>query len=357
TGRPPAADDAPARGVRRYRTGPLREITHVLLLLLGLTLGGTLGFRLIEGADWLDCLYMAVITLTTVGFEHTVVPGPNGKIFIICYLMVGLGAFSYSAFQLGQWIVNSQLRLVLERRKMEKKTARMEGHHIVCGLGRMGTTICEYLQQRGRPFVVIDHDEEQLIRICSERSWVYLAGDATSDETLLAAGIERARSLATVLATDADNVYVVLSARLLNEKLQIVSRALDEKAIEKMERAGANRVISPFSSGAVRIARCMINPGIEDFLEVNVARNSQLELAELLMDESNPWVGSRLKELNLDSHGLVVVGVRRADGTCYVPPDGSTVILVDDTLFTFGSSDALNSVMAQSDQYPESGSG
>ena len=330
--------------------GPFREIAGILLLLLLLTLTGTIGIRLIEGADWLDCLYMAVITLTTVGFEHSVQPSRVGKVFIIVYLMVGLGAFSYSAFQLGRWMVNSQLRSLLEKRKMEKLINQLHDHHIVCGLGRMGTTICEYLQRRGRQFVVVDLDEERLSRICPERGWLHLAGDATQDQTLLAAGIERSRSLASVLATDADNVYVVLSAHLLNESLQIVARAMDQSAIEKMERAGATRVISPFSSGAVRMARFMVNPGIEDFLEIEVAPDSRLELAEVQLDDGSPWINSRLSELCLEQQGLMVVGVRHASGDCSVPPDSTMVIAAGDTLFTFGSSDALNTMMTAAER-------
>lgn len=334
---------------KRPSAQPLRRISLIFSLLLGLTIIGTVGLYLIEGADLLDCLFMAVITLTTVGYSDMIGLSPRGKVFIICYLVMGLGVFTYSAFSLGQWIVTVQMRGLWEKRRMERAISKLSGHYIICGMGRMGETIACYLSERNKPFVAIDIDEERLKDCCQERNWLFLHGDATDDEVLKAAGVMRAKSLASVLPTDADNVYVVLSARMLSTPLQIVVRAGDEKAVQKLEHAGATRVISPFSTGAVKIARFMISPSIEDFLEIADAHGADLELADVQIGPGSPYIGKRLMETDLRERGVMVIGIRRADGERLMPPPGTAVIREGDSLFVFGSSAAVNSMIGESE--------
>lgn len=322
----------------------LITIASLLSTLMGI---GTLGFRFFSGLNWIDSLYFSVITLTTVGFSDPPNLGPGGKLFVIFYLIIGLGVFSYSVFQVGAAIVNAELRKMFERRKMQKRIDEFRNHYIVCGLGRMGRTICSYLQERHKTFVVIERDAARAEKLCKELEWPYVLGDATDDEVLRQAGIERARSLASVLPTDADNVYVVLSARMLNSGLQIVARAGDDKAVEKIERAGASRVISPFSSGAVKIARIMISPAIEDFLEVAHHRGADWELADVQIGESSPYVGKQLKETDLREKGIIVIGINRAGGEQILGPPGTAEIRAGDSLFAFGSAAAVGRMVGE----------
>ncbi len=328
----------------------MRRLLFSLSLLLSFTVIGMVGFRIAEGWDWLQCLYESVIIMTTVGLSATKQAELRDvtKAFIIVYLILGIGVFIYCASQLGQYLVNLQLSGLLERRKMDRMIERMSGHYVICGFGRMGKEICRYLESRRKPFVIIDHDVTQLETECRERNWPYLSGDATDDAMLVKAGIHRAKSLATVLPTDADNVYVVLTARLLNDKLQIIARASDEKAIDKLQRAGASRVVSPFTSGAVKIARFMLNPSIEDFLEVTDDRGSQLELADVMISANSPYVGKQLIETDLRERGIMVIGIRRANGERLMPPPGSAEIRVGDSLFAFGSSQSVNEMITVS---------
>ena len=323
----------------------LRRLGLIISFLLLLTTVGMIGLRLITGASWLDCLYMTVITLTTVGFSEAVPLDDAGKAFIIVYLVLCLGIFTYSAFQLGQWIVNAELRSVLENRRMDQSIARLRDHFIVCGYGRMGSTICTYLSDRKRPFVVIDTDEDRLRECCGPNNWNFVIGDATDDNILEDAGIARASSLASVLPTDADNVYVVLSARLLNSRLKIIARASDEKAILKLDRAGATRVVSPFSSGAVKMARFMLNPSIEDFLEIADERGNELELADVHISDQSQYVGKRLMDTDLRDKGVMVIGIRRSTGERLMPPPGTAVLQAGDSLFAFGSSEAVTEII------------
>jgi len=327
----------------------MRRIVTIALLLMGLTLLGTVGLRIITGGTWLDCLYLTVITLTTVGLDEVLELGDAGKLFIIFYLITCLGIFTYCAFQLGQWIVSAELRSLWEGRRMRQNIDKLHNHYIVCGLGRMGETICQYLHARKKPFVVIEADEEVIEQSCLEEDCLYIVGDATDDDVLLKAGIEQAMALASVLPTDADNVYVILSARMLTSELQIVARASEQKAIEKMERAGATRIVSPFSSGAVKMARFMLNPTIEDFLEVADSWGHDLELADVLITDQSPYVGKQLMETDLTSKGVMVIGIRRANGERLMPPSGSAVIHPGDSLFAFGSSTSVNDMIGEHD--------
>lgn len=326
----------------------MKKFTVITCLLLGLTTVGTVGIHSLSDKTWLESAYLAVITLTTVG-SRDAPETATGMIFIIVYLVCGIGIFTYSVFQLGQLIVNADIRKMLERRRMERELNALKDHYIICGLGRMGSLICDYLAGRKQPFVVIDHDEELLESLCKEKQWLFIVGDATDDEVLTKAGIDRAQSLATVLPTDADNVYVVLSARLLSSSLQIVARAGDAGAIQKLQRAGATRVISPFTSGAMKMARFMLSPSIEDFLEITDESGSDLELAEIQIREDSEYAGKALSQTDLRDQGIMVIGIRRLSGQHVIAPEGSATIEAGDSLFAFGSANSVNTLAGKCD--------
>ena len=326
-----------------------RSILFKTGLLVALAGGGAGVIHVLKGTSWLESLYLAFLTLSTLG-SRDVAEGPNADalmIFMIVYIVLGLSTFAYLAADVGRFILNVEFRKLIERHRMDRTIATLKDHFIICGMGRMGTSICQYLSERQQPFVVIDRDEAQLQSYCVPRGWLYEVGDATADADLRRAGILEARSLATTLPTDADNIYVVLSARLLSSKIQIVARASEETAIEKMQRAGATRVISPFSSGAVKMARFMLSPSIEDFLEITDKRGGELELADVQIRANSPYVGKKLAETDLRERGVMVIGIRRANGEKLLPPPGTAVIMEGDSLFAFGSSAAVNAMIGQ----------
>ncbi|MDA0283519.1 MAG: potassium channel protein [Planctomycetota bacterium] len=321
-------------------------------LLLALTMFGTIGFRFTTDSSWLDSIYLAVVTLTTVG-SRDAATGTASTIFVIVYLVSGLGIFTFSAFEFGSWIVRTEFHKVLEKRRMQNRINGLENHSIICGQGRMGLAICEYLAERGRSIVVIDQDEDRISPVCQLHGWSFVIGDATDDDVLKSAGIDRAASLTTVLATDADNLYIVLSARILNPNIKIIARAVDEKAVEKLERAGATRVVSPFRTGAVKMARFMLNPSIEDFIEIADSRGNELELADIQISADSTFVGRQLMETDLRNRGVMVIGIRRSNGERLMPPPGNAVIRAGDSLFVFGNADAVNSVLDRSENAAE----
>ncbi len=329
----------------------MRTLITTICLLFTLTAIGTVGFRLTGGHPWLECLYLAIITLTTVGSRDGG-QSTATMLFVIVYLVLGMGIFTFSAFQIGSWIVSADFQEMLEKRRMQKEISQLNGHSIVCGLGRMGQTICEYLGERNRPFVVVDRDEDHIVSICREKGWLHIIGDSTQDDILLAAGVERANSLTTALTTDGDNLFVVLSARMLNSELKIIARAAEEDSISKFERAGATRVVSPSSTGAVKMARFMLNPSIEDFIEIADSRGNDLELADIQLDDANPLVGRRLMDTDLRNRGVMVIGIRRASGDRLMPPPGDATLHAGDCLFVFGNAENVNSILAQPDGSP-----
>ncbi|MCA9039304.1 MAG: potassium channel protein [Planctomycetaceae bacterium] len=326
----------------------LRQLLTILVLLVGLTFLGALGFHLTTDESWFNSVYYAVITVTTLGYQQPENFSISGKMFVIAYLIGGLGVFSFSAFQLGQLIVSAQYRAYREQRRMEKRIAEMHNHFIICGCGRMGTTIAKQMELRHQQFVILDYDQELLEETCQMNGWAYLSGDATDDDILLKAGIQRARGLASVLPTDADNVYVVLSARMLMTDLQITARASNDKAVIKLERAGATRVVSPFSSGAQKMARFMLNPRVEDFLEIADTGGMEFELADVHIEQESPYIGLRLNQADLREKGAMVVGIRRANGERLMPPPGNAEIQRGDCLFVFGNSRAVSELTGNS---------
>lgn len=212
----------------------------------------------VEGWDFFDALYMAVITLTTVGFEEVNTLSTPGRVVVIVYLVLGLGVFFYGVTQVGELLIRGELRRMLGRRLMDSTIRSVKDHTIVCGCGRMGLRLCVLLAEKGERFVVVDRDPEA-VAVAIERGWSVSVGDATHDATLRALGIDRARGLVAVLTSDADNLFVALSARLLNPDLMILTRATEEESVDKMQRAGADEVVNVHQIGANQVLQLLRN--------------------------------------------------------------------------------------------------
>lgn len=324
----------------------MRRLLQIPLLLLALLLLGALGLRLLTGQPLLHCFYQAVVFLTTVGSQQPDPLTDNTRIFIIIYLASGIGVFTFSAFQFGQALVSGDLRTFLEQRRMSNAISQLSDHFIICGYGRMGATLCEYLHRRHQSFVIVDENPDLMTDEMKADGWLFVHGDATQDDSLVQAGVERARGLTTVLPTDADNLYVVLSARLLAPDLQIVARGSDERAAEKMQRAGATRVINPLSSGAIRMARLMLSPSIENFVEVSEAHGVEWEIADVQVPDDSPLVECQISQTPLREAGIILLGVCKPTGETHFPPPATLTIEAGDSLFAFGKSDKMTAFPA-----------
>ncbi|PIU65233.1 MAG: potassium channel protein [Armatimonadetes bacterium CG07_land_8_20_14_0_80_40_9] len=239
---------------------PQRRVGIVGVLSLIVIIIGTLGYRLIEEWSYLDCLYMTIITITTVGFGEVHELSLGGKLFTIFLVISGVGTVLYGIGILIEYILVFEVRDLFRRRKMEKEIGKLNNHYIVCGYGRVGSSVCRKFLESGVPFMVIENKPE-LSEKLSSSGLLYLIGDATEDSVLLEAGIKRAKGLVSVIASDSDNVFITLTAKGLNPDIQVVARCIEEEAEEKIRRAGANIVVSPYAIGGERIATAMLDLG------------------------------------------------------------------------------------------------
>ncbi|MFY7927811.1 MAG: potassium channel family protein [Oligoflexus sp.] len=322
------------------------QLLRLLLILIVLPIIGTIGFMIIEDLRLLDAAYMAFITLSTVGYEVVKPLSDSGKLFIIVYLVLGFSLFFYSLTQIGEIVVNGELQRILGGRLMHRQIKSLSNHAIICGLGRMGQGIAKEMHRKGEPFVVIDLSAERF-EMAMKEGWACIKGDASEDDILQEAGIEHARCLATVLPHDADNLFCVMSARLLNKNMTIITRASSESAIDKLRRAGATRIVSPYSTGAVKIAQLMHHPELEDFIEIFTDRRTDIDLTVFRIEKNSPLVGRCLRDLNLIQQGVMIIGLRRDGQKIELPPPVDIALKVHDTLIAVGKAVQLSKVLAR----------
>lgn len=238
-----------------------------LLLISSSILVGTGYFYYFEGFKWVNALYMAVITISTVGFTEVQALSDDGKIFIVIYILLNLGIFAYTISNITNFIFEGGLKKVFKNYMVERDIEKLSRHVIVCGYGRNGKKVCEELRKVGQPYVVIEQNQEQVPALYDKHSFC-IYGDATQDEILLQAGIQRAATVIVTLPRDADNVFITLTARELHRKVQIVARASEEKSEKKLYRAGADRVVLPDILGGLHMAQIVTKPQVVEFLDL-----------------------------------------------------------------------------------------
>lgn len=314
-----------------------RRYWFLLLIPALLIIVGTAGYSLLEGWDLFDSLYMTVITLTTVGYGETHPLSAKGRAFTIVLLLGGVFLLLYTATEVIRAVISGEIRTVMGRQTMERNLAELHGHLIVCGFGRMGRFVCKQFSDEGLPFVVIDNLATALENFQMAHG-IALHADATSDEVLLRAGVKRARALVTVASSDADNLYITMSARLLADKLFIVARAENDVAEKKLLRAGANRVVSPYVIGGSRVAQAVLRPTVVDFIELATrTEHLELQIEESKIAPHSKLVGATLKDSRLrQDRGLIIVAIKKKVGQMVFNPPADAVIESGDILIALG---------------------
>ncbi|MBC8182430.1 NAD-binding protein [candidate division KSB1 bacterium] len=317
----------------------MKRLIFPIVMLLIIILAGTLGYVFIEQWSLFNSFYMTVITIGTVGFHEVAEMSQDGRIFTVGLIIFGIGVGGYAIASLTSLIVEGHIRSLIRGKKMEKQIIQLKNHVVVCGYGKTGTEIIEELKKLKQQFVVIEKDEHKVEEL-KEHGQLVLFGDATEDEILEKAGVSNASGLIASLPHDADNVYVVLTAREMNPKLRIIARSIDDKSCKKLMRAGADKVVSPYSIAGRRMARLLLTPGIVDFLEVMV-QSSELELKieEVLLHKSSPFVNKQLRESNIkaETKGAMVIGIKKSDGKVIVNPPGDILLEQGITLYVIGN--------------------
>lgn len=317
-----------------------RKFVFVFILLVSILLFGTFGYMIIEDMRFIDALYMTVITLATVGFKEVKELDENGKIFTIILILTGFGVFTYTLTVGAKILIEGEIKEVFKKRKMRKKVENISRHYVICGYGRMGSIIVKELKANNIPVVIIEKNKANLPE---EEDIIYVEGDATHDEVLKSSGIEKAAGLITVLPSDAENLYVVLSARELNPNLFIVARAVDKEAEPKLKRAGANKVVSPYFIGGLRIAHTVLRPTVVDFLEFATrSEHIEIQIEEIEVSPSSTLIGKTIAQSGIGRDiGVIILGIKRADGTMKFNPTSQTLIKGGDTLIVIGQIDKL----------------
>lgn len=337
----------PRRTWRAVRVRVPQRLRRAVVVPLVLLAAGSVGYPLIEGPPWtwFDGLYMTAITLTTLGYGETHPLSTAGRVFTIFLAFGGIFALFYFGTEIVRAVVTGELQELLGRERMEQELTTLSGHLIVCGFGRMGKIVCHELDHQGKRFVAVDKDAVTFAEWQS-RFGLRLHGDATEDEVLRKAGVERAKALITVVGSDADNLYITLSARLLNPKLMIVARAEEEEAEAKLRRVGADKVISPYLAGGHRAVQAALRPTVLHLMEM--ATRSEfldLQIEEIRVEPGSRLAGKRIEDSRLhEDYGTLIVGVMRPNGDLRYNPAAGTVIEAGATLVVLGQRRQLDEV-------------
>jgi voltage-gated potassium channel len=314
------------------------EMWKPLLLILLMIIIGIIGFHFIEGWPFLDCLYMTVITIFTVGFKEVYDLSPAGRIFTIFIILGGVGTAIFAFTKLAEIVYEGGIRKFLRRRRMEKKLENLKDHYIICGHGRMGRVVRERMEEEKMPYVVIDTNEKKLEALMQTHKDLYIKGDATQEDVLIQAGIKKAKGLAALLPTDADNLYLILTARLINPSVFILSKALDEEAERKLLQIGANRVVSPFKLSGFKIAQGLIRPTLVDFIDLIIRRKElSLYMEEFAVTKDSSLVDRTLRECDIrKTSNIIVVAVKKPGEDIIFNPSPDIKLETGDILLVLG---------------------
>ncbi len=298
---------------------------------------GTAGYIVIESWGFLDALYMTIITISTVGYSEVHHVSQEGRLFTILLVFFGVGFTLYIAAAVVQFMVEGRIRIILGRRSLEKKIDRMKDHYIVCGYGRIGRVLCRDLKRKPLDLVVIEKSPE-LIPVMDADGVLYISGDAADEKNLIRAGIKRAKGVIAVLASDADNVFLVLTARQLDPDLLIIARASQEKAKSKLQAAGANTVESPYDIGAASMAQRIIRPTVTSFLDFAFAhKRKDIQMEEIPVSASSSLVNIILKDTGIrQKYNLIIIAIKKLDGSMLFNPSFEATIEAGDTVIAVG---------------------
>jgi voltage-gated potassium channel len=324
---------------------PARMLWYSLMAVAAVLAAGVIGYSAIEGWSLLDSLFMTVVTITTIGYNVGRPLDRAGEIFTIALIVFGVGTVAYALKTATKLMLEGELRGILGRRKLEQKISQLKDHYIVCGFGRMGRLICRELARKPVPFVVIEKKSENITESDWEK-YMIIQGDADRDETLLEAGIKRAKGLITVVTTDAENLYIVLTARGLNPDLYIVARAGEDGSEQKLRRAGASKVISPYLIGADRMAQAVLRPAVVDFIEfATQTENMELKMEEVMISQGSSLAGLAINKSGIRQElGIIIVAIKRADGKMEFNPSPNAVLHEGDRLIALGQPEQMKAL-------------
>jgi voltage-gated potassium channel len=328
-------------GCHNNSVKPLFNLKIIFLALVVLVLIGMVGFHFIEGWPWFDGFYMVLTTISTIGYGEVHPLSQHGRYFNTLIIIAGVGLVLLFFGGATQALLEFELQSVFGRRRMDREISRLSGHYILCGAGRVGRSAARELARKPLPFVVIDNDLSKLERY-SDEGWLTLAGDATQAPVLRQAHIETARGLVASTTTDATNIYIILTARSLNPKLNIIARASEEEAEPHLLKAGANHVVSPYNFAGYRIAQTFMRPHVVDFFDTAMNEKLPFDIEEVKVHADSRFAGQTLESSRIRQEmGVIVLAIKGEDSHMRFNPSPDEVIHEGDHLIAIGEPDGL----------------
>lgn len=325
-----------------------RKLLNSLTILVIIVLVNVTGYAIIEKVSFWDALYMTVITMSTVGFSEVIPLDHNGRIFTIVVILSGFTFAAYALSTITSFLVSGEIINTLRGNAMERQILRLKDHYIVCGFGKLGSEIAHGLSQQRSVFCVIDRDEDHVAN-ARKHGYLVIQGDAVDDDTLINAGIHRAKGLVAALTGDPANVMLVVTARNLNPKLKIVARGSDDSSEAKLLRAGADRVELPFAVGGRRMAMLVDQPSLVEFMDLVAAtKDFQLRIEDIEVTENSKLVDKSLSESNIRkvTHGALIMAIKRED-QLILHPSSDKVFKAGDRLLILCDSKQLNALLKE----------
>jgi len=305
-------------------------------------LSGIIGYMWLEDYSLLDSFFMTVITIATVGYREVHDLDAAGKIFTSLLIIFSIGTFAYAISVITRYVLEGEFQLYFKHYRVNKEIQKLENHVIVCGYGRNGKQACDQLRSQNEPFVAIEMRHENVAQIRDEGTTLFVEGDATHDEVLIEAGIEKAKALITALPNDAANVFVVLTARGINPTLKIISRASDESSEMKLKRAGADNVIMPDKIGGTHMASLVVKPDVLEFLDY-ITERVNIKLEEILFSRLPDHMKNKsIRELEVrNKTGANIIGIKTLSGDYMINPTPDTVMEPGAKLFVLGTAEQV----------------
>jgi len=320
---------------------PGRRFLIAIAGIVILTIGGTAGYMAIEHMTALDALYMTVITISTVGYEEVKPLGTSGRIFTMGLIVTGVGTAFYLFATITQFVVEGQLREIVGRAAMKHKIDQLENHVVICGFGRMGRVVAGEVARSGGQPVVIERDPAREVELAAS-GLPYVIGSALEDRVLEEAGLRRAFAIVVVTGSDADNVFITLSARAMNPKIRIHARGESEVGLQHLRMAGADQAVAAYQWGALRLAASIMRPSVVDFLELSFpGRGAEIDLEEVRVAEGSALVGQPIAAVEHGATRLRIVALKRGDAPSMLIPDPATRIEAGDFLVAIGDRETL----------------
>lgn len=321
-----------------------KRLYYAALLLLSVVCIGVTGYMLIEGYRFFDAFYMTIITIGTVGFMEVQPLSDPGRLFTAFLIITGFGTFAYAITSVTGYVIDGEFREYYRHLKTLNAIEKLNGHVIICGYGRNGRQAAQVLKKHDKRFVVVEQKKDEVEKLNHKFSHLVLEGDATQDEVLLKAGVERAAALITTLPIDADNVFIVLTARSLNPKLTIISRASDDNSDRKLKTAGANNVIMPDKIGGAHMASLVLKPDVIEFIDYITGQGGpEINLEEITFDNlPEPLRNKTIKDLEIrNKSGANIVGFKKGNGEYVINPSPDTQFIPDGKLFVLGTPEQI----------------